>query len=101
MNKATYTMIAAVGALVLSGSVFAQANNTLATPTVKSPAAPADTSSGYGMPGAAGTESGAGSQNSNQQSGANMNPMNSTQAMPAYGVNNTLATPSTQSPAGQ
>jgi hypothetical protein len=98
MNKATYTLIAAVGALVLSGSVFAQANNTLATPTVKSPA---DTSSGYGMPGSTGTESGTASQNSNQQNGANMNSMNSTQAMPAYGVNNTLATPSTKSPAGQ
>jgi len=98
MNKATYTLITAVGALVLSSSVFAQANNTLATPTVKSPAA---TSSGYGMPGATGAESGAGSQNSSQQNGMNMNSMNSPQAMPAYGTNNTLATPSTKSPAGQ
>ncbi|MGG1949201.1 hypothetical protein AB1286_31055 [Trinickia sp. NRRL B-1857] len=98
MNKATYTLIAAVGALVFSSGAFAQANNTLATPSTRSPA---DTSSGYGMPGATSSESGAGSQDSAQPNGANMNSMNSTTATPAYGINNTLATPSTKSPVGQ
>ncbi|WP_116137479.1 hypothetical protein [Trinickia diaoshuihuensis] len=99
MNKTIGILIAAVAALASSGGAFAQANNTLATPSVKSPAA-ADTSSGYGTPGSPVSDSGAGWQNSGQQNGANMN-TNSTVATPAYGANNTLATPSTKSPVGQ
>jgi hypothetical protein len=39
MNKATSTLIAAVATLTLSGGAYAQSNNTLATPSVVSPAA--------------------------------------------------------------
>lgn len=101
MNTAIGTLIAAAAALALSGSAYAQ-NNTLATPSTKSPVAAApdttNTTSGYGMPGTANSESGmgAGAMNSNSQ---NMN-NGSMSATPAYGTNNTLATPSTKSPAG-
>lgn len=95
MKKAIGTLVAAGVALVLSGAAFAQGNNTLATPSTKSPA---DTSSGYGTPGATTSDSGSSWQNSGQPNGANTG---STSATPAYGVNNTLATPSTTSPAGQ
>ncbi|PMS16138.1 hypothetical protein C0Z18_24405 [Trinickia dabaoshanensis] len=96
MNKTIGTLIAAGVALALSGGAFAQGNNTLATPSTKSPADMS--SSGYGTPGATTSESGTGWQDSGQSNGANMG---STSAMPANGVNNTLATPSTKSPAGQ
>jgi|GEM_PF-4416575 len=94
MNKATSTLIAAVTALTLSGGAYAQ-NNTLATPTTKSPAA---ATSGYGTPGATSSDSGSVSPNSSQP-----NSMNSSETSrpPAYGVNNSLATPTTKSPAGQ
>jgi len=95
MNKATTTLIAAVAALTLSGGAFAQSNNTLATPTTRSPAA---TSSGYGTPGATSSDSGSGSPNSGLANGSNTN---STSVTPAFGTNNTLATPTTRSPAGQ
>ncbi|MBC8737637.1 hypothetical protein F6X40_12595 [Paraburkholderia sp. UCT31] len=96
MNKATSTLIAAVAALTLSGSVYAQSNNTLATPTTQSPAA---ATSGYGTPGATNTDSGgSGSPTSGQPNSANSS---STSRPPAYGVNNSLATPTTKSPAGQ
>jgi hypothetical protein len=39
MNKATRILIAAVAALTLSGGAYAQSNNTLARPSVASPAA--------------------------------------------------------------
>ncbi|WP_321843628.1 hypothetical protein [Paraburkholderia bannensis] len=99
MIKATSTLIAAVAALTLSGGAFAQ-NNTLATPSVKSPVAATDTSSGYGTPAAANSESGmsAGAMNSNTANGANAAAAAPTNA---YGVNNTLARPSVTSPAGQ
>ena len=93
MYKATSTIIATAAALLLSGGAYAQANNTLATPTTKSPV---DTSTGYGTPGLTRSDSGAGSMNSNQ-----MNGMGSDQApvaTPAFGANNTLATPTTKSP---
>ena len=95
MIKATSTFIAAGVALMLSGGAFAQANNTLATPSTRSPA---DTS-GYGTPGATNTESGTWSPNAGQQ--GQQSTMNPGSALPAYGGNNTLATPSTKSPVGQ
>lgn len=98
MNKTTSTFIAAVAAFALSGGAYAQSHNTLATPSVVSPAAaavsPAAVTSGYGTPGATRSDSGmsAGSANPGLQQTANTS---------AYGVNNTLATPSTMSPAGK
>lgn len=96
MNKASSTLIAAVAALTLSGGAYAQSNNTLATPSTVSPVA--NSTSGYGTPGAANSDSGmsAGSSNSSAQKNANSNPTPDTTA---FGVNNTLATPSTVSPA--
>lgn len=97
MNKAIYTSLAAAAALALSAGAYAQ-NNTLATPSVVSPAAaqtaPAPSTSGYGTPGTANSDSGmsAGSSNMRMQNSA-------TPATPAFGVNNTLARPSTASPA--
>ncbi|MFT4063865.1 hypothetical protein [Paraburkholderia sp.] len=97
MNKAISTLIAAVAALALSGSAYAQSNNTLATPTTKSPAANA--TSGYGTPGATSSDSGMGAGSSTMRPQKSMND-SSTAGTPAFGVNNTLATPSTKSPAG-
>jgi len=97
MKKATSTLIAALAALTLSGVAYAQ-NNTLATPTTVSPAATA--TSGYGAPGATNSESGmaAGSSNSNLSNSSS----NSAAALTNLpGSHNTLATPSTASPAGQ
>ncbi len=96
VNKAIGSLVAAVAAVALSGGAYAQSNNTLATPSTKSPAAvsSAPATSGYGAPGAVNSESGMGmgSQNSGMQNGM------SNSAEPAYGVNNTLATPTTKSP---
>ncbi|WP_341313046.1 hypothetical protein WN982_16775 [Paraburkholderia sp. IMGN_8] len=98
MNKATSTLIAAFAALALSGGAYAQSNNTLATPSTKSPAANA--TSGYGTPGAPNSDSGmgAGSPNSRPQTSTSNS---STSGTPAFGGNNTLATPTTKSPAAQ
>ncbi|MBN3804908.1 hypothetical protein GXB81_17890 [Paraburkholderia sp. Ac-20336] len=98
MNKAISMSIAAVAALALSGGAYAQSHNTLATPSVVSPAAPQQTS-GYGTPGATGSDSGmgTGSQNSNVQKSMS----STTSGGNAYGSHNTLATPSVASPAGQ
>lgn len=98
MNKATSTLIAAAAALMLSGGAYAQSNNTLATPSTVSPAA--NVTSGYGTPGATNSDSGMGSGSSNS-SLPNGTSNGSTAAAGAYGVNNTLATPSTASPAGK
>jgi len=99
LNKAIYTFIAAAAALALSGSAFAQ-NNTLATPSVVSPvaAAAATATNGYGTPGATGSDSGtsAGTSNAGAPKGTNTSSAANTTA---YGVNNTLARPSTTSPA--
>ncbi|SOE96094.1 hypothetical protein SAMN05414139_09021 [Burkholderia sp. D7] len=97
MNKATRTLIAAVAALTVSGGAYAQANNTLATPSVVSPAA---ATSSYGTPGVTNSESGkaAGSPNSGAP---NSTSNSSTSGTTAFGTNNTLATPSTVSPAAQ
>ncbi|CAD6528840.1 hypothetical protein [Paraburkholderia metrosideri] len=98
MKKATSTLIAAVAALAVSGSVYAQ-NNTLATPSTVSPVHPA--ASGYGTPGATTSESGtgAGSSNAGSANGTSSNSATSLTNLP--GSHNTLATPSTVSPAGQ
>jgi hypothetical protein len=96
MSKTIGTLIAAA-ALALSGSAFAQSNNTLATPSTVSPAANTPSASGYGTPGSTNSDSGmgAGAQNPGSQNGMSMG----TTSGNAYGVNNTLATPSTASPA--
>ncbi|HKU00973.1 MAG TPA: hypothetical protein VJS30_31230 [Paraburkholderia sp.] len=95
MNKAISTLIAAVGALALSGGAYAQ-NNTLATPSTVSPAAKA--TSGYGPPATTNSDSGmgTGSQNPRPQTSTNNGLTSGTSA---YGSHNTLATPSTVSPA--
>jgi hypothetical protein len=95
MNKATSTFIAAVAALTLSGGAYAQANNTLATPSTKSPV---DTSSSYGTPGVTNSDSGTGAA-PNASLPANSANNGATSRATAFGVNNTLATPSTASPA--
>jgi hypothetical protein len=92
MSKATSALIAAVALVALTGGAYAQSNNTLATPTTQSPA---KATSGYGTPGV--TESGAGSSSAQRNSADT----GSTPMTPAYGVNNTLARPSTKSPAAQ
>ena len=101
MNKTTSTLIAAVAALTLSGSVYAQSHNTLATPSVVSPAAvsPANATSGYGTPGATNSDSGmsAGSSNSGMPISTSNNSSTSLTNLP--GSHNTLATPSVVSPA--
>ncbi|WP_233805729.1 hypothetical protein [Paraburkholderia sp. HP33-1] len=95
MNKATSTLIAAVAALMLSGGAYAQSNNTLATPSVTSPA---QTTSGYGTPGATNTDSGKGAWQPNSGQPNSTNNSATTNA-PAFGVNNSLARPSVTSPA--
>jgi hypothetical protein len=95
MNKTTSTLIAAVTALTLSGGAYAQSNNTLATPSTVSPVA-ANATSGYGTPGATNSDSGAGSPNSGLPSSTSSS---STSLTNAPGSHNTLATPSTASPA--
>jgi hypothetical protein len=96
MNKVTGTLLAAFAALTLSGGAYAQ-NNTLATPSTVSPAA---VTSGYGTPSVSNSESGmsAGATNSGLSNGTS-NGATSLTNIP--GSHNTLATPSTASPAGQ
>ncbi len=97
MNKATSTLIAAVAALTLSGGAYAQSNNTLATPSTVSPA---NATSSYGTPGASNSDSGTGSGSSN--SGMSNSANNSSSYLTNLpGSHNTLATPSTVSPAAQ
>ena len=95
MNQAMRPLIATVVMLTLAGGAYAQSNNTLATPTTKSPA---EATSGYGTLGATQSDSGAGSSSAGQRTSANSS---ATSVTPAFGVNNTLATPSTRSPAAQ
>ncbi|WP_322103328.1 hypothetical protein [Paraburkholderia sp. J41] len=90
MNKITGTLIAAA-ALAVSAGAYAQSNNTLATPSVMSPA---HATSGYGTPTAANSESGSGAPNPALTNGADP-----ATTAPAPGANNTLATPSVKSPA--
>jgi hypothetical protein len=100
MNKATSTLIAAVAVLTLSGGAYAQSNNTLATPSVVSPAAvsPTNATSGYGTPAVTNSDSGmgAGSPNSGLPNSTNNS---STSLTNTPGSHNTLATPSVVSPA--
>jgi hypothetical protein len=98
MVKAIGTVIAAAAALALAGGAYAQSNNTLATPSTVSPAAANTATSGYGTPGATGSDSGMGAGSSNPGSQNSATP-GATPGNAAYGVNNTLATPSTASPA--
>ncbi|WP_242665973.1 hypothetical protein [Paraburkholderia ginsengiterrae] len=95
--KATSTLVAAIAAITLSAGAYAQSNNTLATPTTRSPAAP---TSGYGTPGATSSESGmsAGAANTGLPNTTNNS---STSLTNPPGSHNTLATPSTVSPAAQ
>lgn len=95
MSKTTSALIAAVALLALTDVACAQSNNTLATPTTQSPG---KATSGYGTLGVTGSDSGAGSSSSGQRTGADAG---STSIGPAFGVNNTLATPTTKSPAAQ
>jgi hypothetical protein len=98
LNKTIITLIAAAAVLALSGGAYAQ-NNTLATPSVVSPvAAAANATNGYGTPGASNSDSGtsAGSSNAGAPKSTTTS---STASTTAYGVNNTLARPSTTSPA--
>ncbi|MFM0362786.1 hypothetical protein [Paraburkholderia sediminicola] len=100
MNKATSTLIAATAVLTLSGGAYAQSNNTLATPSVVSPAAvsPTNATSGYGTPAVTNSDSGmgAGSPNSGMPNSTNNS---STSLTNTPGSHNTLATPSVVSPA--
>ncbi|MGN6650741.1 hypothetical protein [Trinickia sp.] len=103
MDKAITSVIAAAAALVLSGGAYAQANNTLATPSTRSPAAvsPDNSTSGYGTPGAINSESGTGvgSGNVGTPNAGLRNSMNDSSTPDvANGVNNTLARPSVKSP---
>jgi hypothetical protein len=97
VKKVTSTLIAAAAAIMLSNGVFAQ-NNTLATPTTKSPVA---AESGYGTPGLTNSGSGMGSSDASAASKQSAMSGSATEAMPAWGVNNTLAQPTTKSPVGQ
>ncbi|QSN62496.1 MULTISPECIES: hypothetical protein [unclassified Caballeronia] len=110
MSKAMSTLIAAVAALTLSGGAFAQAggggsaggSNGGSTGSTASPANQVNqgngATGGYGSPGATGSASGmsGGAPNSGLPSATN----GTTTTAPATS-NNTLATPSVRSPAGQ
>jgi hypothetical protein len=101
MNKATSTLIAAVAALALSGGAYAQAaggsGNGGTSGSTASPANQVNSgTSGYGTPGTPNSESGmvSAAPNSGLPSGTN-----SSTSGAAPTSNNTLATPSTKSPA--
>ena len=97
MTKAISTLIAAVAALTLSGVAYAQApggsnDNSTSGGTANQMGGAAG---GYGMPGAAKSDSGMVSGVPN-----NMNStMTTAPALPALPNNNSLATPSVKSPA--
>ncbi|WP_028225212.1 hypothetical protein [Paraburkholderia ferrariae] len=101
MEKALKTLVAAAAALALCGGAHAQ-NNTLATPSVKSPvaAAAATANSGYGTPGATSSDSGMGS-GSMDKTADKTTTLSPAPGAGAYGSHNTLATPSVVSPANQ
>ena len=101
MKKVTSTLIAAVAALTLSGGAFAQAGGgSSGGGTSGSTASPANqvngTTNGYGTPGMTNSDSGkpTGSPNSGLPSSNS-----GTAGISAPATNNTLATPSTKSPA--
>lgn len=100
MKKATSTLIAAVAALAMSGGVYAQsAGGSGAHGSTANSATQQlnDTNSGYGTPGSANSESGM--MNKAPNSGLPNGTNNSTAGTIAPKTNNTLATPSTASPA--
>nr|WP_310631897.1 hypothetical protein [Paraburkholderia sp.] len=106
MKKGTRTFLAAFAALALSGGAFAQTNGGMSSGssshgTTASPATNQmnDTSSGYGMPGAANSESGMSGQGASmgQQPGMTNGTTSGTSAPKS---NNSLATPSVKSPVG-
>jgi hypothetical protein len=82
--------------LAPSGETYAQGNNALPGSTTLSAAANA--TSGYGTPGATSSDSGMATGSSRSVPPKSMNSSSTSRAV-AYGVNNTLATPSTVSPA--
>jgi len=86
----------AIPGLAPSGGAYAQSNNALPPSTTVSAAANA--TSGYGTPGATSSASGMGARSSNSIRPKSMN-SRSTSPTVAFGVNNTLATPTTVSPA--
>ena len=108
MSKATITLVAAVAALTLSGGAFAQAaggqSGGGSAGTAGSTASPSSqmngaTTGGYGMPGNTNSDSGMGVNRPN--SGLpSMNSSSPADSAPAPKTNNTLATPSVVSPAG-
>jgi hypothetical protein len=94
MNKVISTFIAAVAALALTGGAYAQ-NDTQATTTTV-PAA-INTASGYGTTGVTNADSGIGASSPNASAQKTINDSPTPVAV-AFGVNNTLATPSVKSP---
>lgn len=93
MTKAISTLIAAVAALALSGVAYAQTPG--GSNDNSTSGGSANQMGGYGMPGAAKSDSGAVTGVPN-----NMNStMTTTPALPALPNNNSLATPSVKSPA--
>ncbi|RFU49268.1 hypothetical protein [Paraburkholderia sp. DHOC27] len=100
MKKATSALIAAVAALTLSSGAFAQsAGGSSGGGTGGSTASPSNqngATSGYGTPGSTNTDSGMRAAPNSGLPNSNANPT----ITPAPKTNNTLATPSTVSPAG-
>ena len=86
----------AIAELAPSGDTYAPGNNALPVSTTVSAAANA--TSGYGTPGATSSDSGMGAGSSRSVPPKSMK-SSSTSPTVAFGVNNTLATPSTVSPA--
>jgi hypothetical protein len=116
MNKATIALVAAVAALTLSGGAYAQAgggsNGGSSSGSTASPAnqvngatsgystmpGSANSDSGYGTPGTTNSDSGKATMAPN--SGLPSSTNSTTSGTSAPKSNNTLATPSTVSPAG-
>jgi hypothetical protein len=96
MTKAISTLIAAVAALTLSGGAFAQApgGSNDSNPSGATNQMPGATG-GYGMPGAAKSDSGMATGAPNSMNST----MTTTPPLPALPNNNSLATPSVKSPA--
>jgi hypothetical protein len=108
MNKASSIFIAALATLALAGGAYAQTSggaNGNGSSSSGSTASPATnqmngTNGGYGMPGATNSESGMGAQSPNSTLQPGMNNGSTPPPRPPK-TNNTLATPSTVSPADQ
>jgi hypothetical protein len=106
MNKATSTLIAAFAALTLSGGAYAQAGGgSSGGSSSGSTASPANqmqmngVTGGYGTPGTTNSDSGMAAKSPNSGLPSSINSTTSGTSAPTS--NNTLATPSTISPAGQ